>query len=552
MALEDQRIILSHDRSLENYLLVWLDPSSTHYDATLSLFQNLLHSIHHCSNLAEFQRLVVSLIDVKIIVILTDPSDDATLSHLDTIDAVYSIYLLSNEERKAQKLQGIFHEIQPLYDFIRRDLRQINQDFYPLHVLPSDPNHAVYRSTMLLRDILLHRPPTDQLRRRFLDFVRQAYLNDAVQTALIDEYARSADNPNVAIHWFTRDCFLSALLRRALNIKDYDLLDRLAFFITDLHRQIETVHHQSLTDQKLTVYYGQGMSEEQFEKLRSHPDGLMVVETFLMAAIDREVSLVHAEQSAERVHTVPVLFEIEIDRNNSSFPFVRLDSFDFYQDTDHYVLFSLGATFRIGTIQWIDQQVWQVTLTFIDPLKTSITEKSTEFQSLAKLMVQTEHFSEGKKIYQMVLEQTSTDDHRRLGQLYQELGFINQKLKQYPEALEHYQKSLAIRLASLPKTDRLLAPSFYAVAQMLCRLGKLNEAVTHFQSAIEYGQKSSLFDKDMLATFYMDLGSTFQKLGHSSQAKTALESALQWGQKSRTISSGKLKKIQSRLQTLTE
>ncbi|CAF4415464.1 unnamed protein product, partial [Adineta steineri] len=75
------------------------------------------------------------------------------------------------------------------------------------------------------------------------------------------------------------------MLNQALRLMDVDMIIRMGFFITDLHRDIQRLHSEQFdgeqSDKTFTVYRGQGLSKEDFTKMTKTEGGLLSFNNFL-------------------------------------------------------------------------------------------------------------------------------------------------------------------------------------------------------------------------------------------------------------------------------
>ncbi|CAF2258990.1 unnamed protein product [Rotaria magnacalcarata] len=86
-----------------------------------------------------------------------------------------------------------------------------------------------------------------------------------------------------AVWCYTRNVFLYGMLNRALRMLDMEVMIKLGFFIRRLHIQLEQLHQAQLADfQKVfTVYRGQRLSKQDFQKLCDSKGGLLSFNNFL-------------------------------------------------------------------------------------------------------------------------------------------------------------------------------------------------------------------------------------------------------------------------------
>ena len=76
---------------------------------------------------------------------------------------------------------------------------------------------------------------------------------------------------------------------------EVDLMVKMGFFIRDLHNHIAKLHAEQYGRQhhreSFTVYRGQGLSQVDFDQLKSTQGGLMAFNSFLSTSQHPEVSL---------------------------------------------------------------------------------------------------------------------------------------------------------------------------------------------------------------------------------------------------------------------
>ena len=303
------------------------------------------------------------------------------------------------------------------------------------------------------------------MKKELIDFSRFYYSENDFELNVINQYEKSNFNQISPIEWYTRECFISSMINRSLRLYDIEILNKITFFIRDLHRQIQDLHLKSIDKKNLIVYYEQRISHEQFEKLQMNMNGFISFNTFLLTTIDRELSLNFLEQSENNPNSVPILFQIEIYRSTSSFPFISLDELDYYHDTDRHILFSLNATFRIRTIQPLTDKFYQVNLILIDDnedqlkdLTNSIQKEfriSNGFISFAQMLIKMNELDRAKNVFDILLKNTPDNNPKQLAYIYRKLGYIDQKMEHFQSAYAQYKKSLDVNYLILQSMMRV-------------------------------------------------------------------------------------------------
>jgi hypothetical protein len=144
------------------------------------------------------------------------------------------------------------------------------------------------------------------------------------------------------------------MLNRALRLMEVDLIIKMGFFVRDLHQHIDALHSEQYNEHhhsdSFTVYRGQGLSQSDFDELMKTKGGLLSFNNFLLARLDRALSLAFAEINQYNPDLTGVLFEITIDPSIPSFPFANVRNVSYYQ-REKDMLFSMHSVFRIGQVQ---------------------------------------------------------------------------------------------------------------------------------------------------------------------------------------------------------
>ena len=94
------------------------------------------------------------------------------------------------------------------------------------------------------------------------------------------------------------------MLNRALRLMDAEMIVNMGFFISDLHRHIEKLHHEQFgghrSNKSFIVYRGQGLSKVDFEQLSKTKGGLLSFNNFLSTSKKQEVSIGFVRRCADQ------------------------------------------------------------------------------------------------------------------------------------------------------------------------------------------------------------------------------------------------------------
>ena len=211
--------------------------------------------------------------------------------------------------------------------------------------------------TQIIKEILLIIKFEQHHIDEFINHCQELLVDNSRQLHNADQLVREY-RQHTPIWWYTYDCFLYPMLNRALRTMDADLMIKMGFFIGDLHRQIEQLHQQQVdsdsANQCFTVYRGQGMDKDAFEKMVTNEGGLMSFNCFLSTSKTHSTSLKFAQRALSDAQLVGVLFFMNIDSKLSSTPFASVAEVGYYGAGEDEVLFSMHTVFRIGKTTVVD------------------------------------------------------------------------------------------------------------------------------------------------------------------------------------------------------
>ncbi|CAF1385399.1 unnamed protein product, partial [Adineta steineri] len=316
-----------------------------------------------------------------------------------------------------------------------------------------------------------------------------------IQLNTIDEFKRNY-HPEKAIWWYTRECFIYELLNQALRTLDADTIINMGFFIHDLHQQINQLYQRQLSNycgKPFTVYRGQGLLKTNFDKLKNSNGGLMSFNNFLSTSRIPGVSLVFAESASVKTNMIGILFIMTIDPCVSSTPFASIHEVSCFE-TEEEILFSMHTVFRVGTIKQIgsNDRLYKVELQLTandDEQLRQLTkcisgeaQGDTGWERLGSLLLKTGHFNKAEELYQVLLEQISSDRDKAL--YYNQLGYIQDHQCDYEKAIEYYEKALQNQETTLPTNHPSFATSYNNIGTVYYNMGQYSKALSFQEKAL--------------------------------------------------------------------
>ncbi|CAF1464400.1 unnamed protein product, partial [Rotaria sp. Silwood1] len=230
----------------------------------------------------------------------------------------------------------------------------------------------LFMYTQLLKEALLEIEDDDV--KSIKELVEYCRLQSDASEKTLEKIEQEYRNHS-PIWWYTGPYFIYSMLNCGLRQMDVDIILKMGFFIRHLHNHIKELHckQQDKVQTKFKVFRGQGLSMEDFDKIKKNKGGLMSFNNFLSTSLNREISLEnYAQPATQNPTSVGILFVMTIDTTictNSSTPFAEVSKIGFYKDQEEEILFTTHVIFRIDRIERIhDNQydrLYQVNLTIV-------------------------------------------------------------------------------------------------------------------------------------------------------------------------------------------
>ena len=449
------------------------------------------------------------------------------------------------------KIKGVFTEITPICEALKKVTQQCEHNATPISFMATggdntnqkklDQLDCSFMYTQILRDILLTITFEQTHIQEFIDYCREQFADIEEQSMDVDKLEKEY-HKKTPVWWYTCESFLYSMLNSALRLMDVDIMIKMGFFITDLHRQIKELHAEQFSNHTssattFSVYRGQGMSKKDFEQMSKTKGGLMAFNSFLSTSKRHSVSLGFARDALSNPDLVGILFVMTIDPSQSTTPFASINEVGFFKDQEDEVLFSMHSVFRIRDIKSMgkNDRLYQVDLTLTndnDPDLRALTdrigkeiEETNAWDRLGHLLLKMNQSKKAEQIYKMLLE--GTTDEIEKATFYHRLGWAKDDQGEYGEALALYEKSLAIRQKSLPPNHPDLAKSYLKIGNVYFSMGEYSKALSYYEKALAIQQQSLPPNHPDLAKSYnWDIGNVYYGMGDYSKALSSHEKAL--------------------------
>ena len=265
------------------------------------------------------------------------------------------------------------------------------------------------------------------------------------------------------------------------------------------------------------MYRGQGMDEAQFKKMTANNGCLLSFNCFLSTSKDPTVALYFAQRAATNPDLVGVFFVMTIDPAQSTTPFASIMGVGYFGNKEDEVLFSMHTVFRIGTITPIDERhcFFRVELTLThhndqdsrqltDRIREETFPDSKGWYRLGSVLLKMGQPDKAQRVYQLLLEKKIEENAK--GPIYHQLGMIKNRLGEYEEAIQFYEKSLAIKQQSLPPHHPDFASSYNNIGAVYFNMDDYPKALSSYEKALAIRQQSLSSNHPDLASSYNNIG----------------------------------------------
>ncbi|CAF5024011.1 unnamed protein product, partial [Rotaria sp. Silwood1] len=270
---------------------------------------------------------------------------------------------------KVPKVKGVYTKIKPICKALQIDRENCDRAMISISFNGRD---ALFMYTQLLKEALLEIEDDDV--KSIKDLVEYCRLQDDIDEGQITK-VENEYRDHTPIWWYTAETFIYPMLNRGLRQMDVDIILKMGFFIRHLHQHITELHREQKGSMptNFQVFRGQGLSMEDFEKMKKTKGGLMSFNNFLSTSRNREISFKNfARPAALNTNSVGILFIMNIDTaicTKSSTTFAEVSKVGYYKDKEEEILFSTHAIFRIDRIERIHDnhcdRLYEVNLTIV-------------------------------------------------------------------------------------------------------------------------------------------------------------------------------------------
>ena len=338
--------------------------------------------------------------------------------------------------------------------------------------------NADYMYFQLLVQVFTRMKRNSEALTELVNLCKQQYEGNPGEIALINEFDRTYSAGKV-LWWYTRESFIYRLLNKALRTHNIDVLCLFYFVTGDLYRQLLKIQrhyyqqHWHEDGRFIRVFRGQGLAQEELQKLQANVGKSMSLNSFLSTSRDRKVSVSFAKNTLNGF--LPVLFDILVNNRagGESKPFADISEFSYFHE-EQEVLFMLGSIFQITNVSFdYEENIWIIKLsltnddhhifkpTFLREIENL--PKEPHFESVAKVLNymgredKAEHYYKKAEQHFTQLINNELTDSATLANCYSGLAWIARVKGQHEAEADYYLKAHNLHPESVAHLETRIA-----------------------------------------------------------------------------------------------
>ena len=546
--------------STVNFHIVWFDAYINENDNsdsqnTLSELKKLINPLHTFVQTDQCMNFLSSQHTEKICLIVSGSLGQHFVRLVHHLNQLLAIYIFCADRSKHEdwirtwsKIRGVYTDISMICDELQHQMRSHHdRDDNPLSIVSNNDEtvntevNKFFMYTQLLKEILVDiKYDKKKSIKDFADYCRKFFANNDKELTMIEKFERKYSKYS-PIWWYTSECFLHRMLNQALRLMEVDVILKMGFFIRDLHRHIEELHHRqyihSHQSQTFVVYRGQGLSESNLNKIMKSNGGFISFNYFLSTSKKETIAQLYARRAMHDAQLIGVIFQMSIDPCMSSTPFALINDVSFYKGSEQEILFSMHTIFRIGNIRSVEverDQLWQVELELtsdtdqqLHRLTELLREETKGYNGwfrIGQLLIKLGQFGKAEELYHLLLNQQLNKTEKAY--IYHQLGWLKANLGRYADAISFLDQSLSM-------SEKILPISYPDLAICYDNIGLVYDYMSEYITSLSFHRKALQIYRMKLPSYHPDvaislsnIGSVYVKLNDYQQALSSFDEAL--------------------------
>ncbi|CAF1292934.1 unnamed protein product [Didymodactylos carnosus] len=255
---------------------------------------------------------------------------------------------------------------------------------------------------------------------------------------------------------------------------------------------------------------------------------------------DKNIALSFARDSLEKLNTVSVILQIEVDIKKCKTPFTNVSHQSEFKH-EQEIIFTIGTVFRIKSIEQHISGSFLISLTLnddedkelrylISQMRNSLSTSVPLF-NMGHLMFKMGLYDKSERFYQLALNETAIKDNRTaLSSVYNNLGMIYDKLENVDKAIDYYKKVVDMALDRKRSGEALennLTVTYTNIGSLYYKYkNDYDTALEYFNLALELDLHTPTPHQSSIAIDYNNIGMVYAEQQRYSEALEMYEKCL--------------------------
>ncbi|CAF4257255.1 unnamed protein product [Rotaria socialis] len=356
-------------RSLHNidrYCLVWFDTEIS-LDRNIRMqahLRSILNDLFVFKDLGHLEGKVQKLKEQKIFFIFNGSADKHLINRIHRRAQVAAIYVYCKRPHWDEHLRPIFPKLKSITNDFGSLWKNLKNDVHAYEkvdnariissITQTSNEFSEYQDNLIrLWASYYNREPSYEEKELLLKTLSEYFYTNESMHNVLKEF-KDTIGPTTAINWYTRESLISRLVNHAFRTSDWNLIEKLRYFIGCLYMQL-TLEHSLFVKRYhenpfITLYRGQLMNRLDFDRLIKFSSRILFLTSFISASFQEHVAMNFINACEPSYNEMRLLFKIIINTD--------LKGTQLYADITHLstyvheeeVLIMSGATFIVTDI----------------------------------------------------------------------------------------------------------------------------------------------------------------------------------------------------------
>lgn len=335
-------------------------------------------------------------------------------------------------------------------------------------------------------------------KNEFLNICENFYRQNEEILLIIEEFKKEYKSLN-ALWWLTRNTFLSSIINKAFQRKNFQILFLSRFFLQDILKELKLNKSNKL----LRLYKTHLFTNKQIEIFENLNGKIISINQFFLTNLVRKQSLSYLKELIIPDHLHSILFQIDADpKLNGIKSFANITSLSYFNG-EQQILFLPGTIFRINQILNNDKKLFIIQMTLCNYYQSEfkLINHLEEFDllSFGHMIIDMHKYNQAQIYFNHLIHHLPFK-HPHIPICYDALAKISLEKGQYYSSIKSYKKSLEIKIHLYGKNHFYIGEIYNNIAQVYLKINDYQNALESFDFALNIFENKSSYENYLYIT----------------------------------------------------